>query len=204
MKKALFTLFIILTIFSSAIAQETKFGLKGGLNYAFIHGSDVLDVTPDLKFHAGFIVNIGISDVVGVQPEFVFSVKGFGGDNATLDLNYVDVPILLKVKFGDIFSVHAGPQLSYLLSSEYKSDLIEIDYEEQIQSFDLGVAAGFELELVAGLSLGARYSFSVQSIGEEYEIEKVDPNDATKTIIENVEAPDYKNGLLQVFAAYSF
>ena len=200
-------LLIILGLFVGALtvnAQDATFGIKGGLNYAFINGEDILNVEPKFSYHAGAIVNISFTDFVALQPEFIFSVKGYDGDMVDLDLNYVDLPILLKVKLGDVFSLHAGPQFSYLLSSSVKTDLTVSNIEEQIESFDLGVATGFEYELVSGFSLGARYSFSVESIGKDYDQENVDPNDQTKTIIENIEAPDYRNGLVQRFAAFTF
>ena len=204
MKKFLLSLLILSGIFSTTQAQETSFGLKAGLNYAYISGSDSKEINPSFQYHAGAIVKISFTEFFSIQPEFIFSVKGFEDDNYEVDLNYVDVPILLKVKFADVFSIHAGPQLSYLISSETKSSSSFDDFEEQINNFDLGVAAGFEYELASGFSLGARYSFSVESIGEDYKYESTDPNDPSKTIVENIEAPDYKNGLIQVFAAFSF
>ena len=204
MKKALLTLFIFSSFLSISQAQKATLGVKAGLNYANISGGDISETDPAFKYHVGAILSIGFTDFFSLQPEFIFSAKGFESDNFDVNMDYLDMPILLKLKFGDKFSLHAGPQLSYLLSSSTDTDINVVEFEDRIKDFDLGAAAGIELELISGFSLGARYSFSVESIGDDYDVESVDPNNPAQTIIDNVEAPDYKNGLVQVFAAFVF
>ncbi len=200
--KKLTTLLIGIIAFSiSSTAQDAKLGIKAGLNYAYIHGSDVQNVEPTFTYHAGALLRIEFTEFVALQPEFLFSVKGTDDDNYSVDLNYIDVPVLLKIKLGDLFSVHAGPQLSYLLSTNEEGTIT--NFEEQIKDFDLGLAGGLELEMESGLSVGARYSFSVESIGEDYKSTVVDPNTNLSSTI-TVEAPDYKNGVIQLFAAFHF
>ena len=201
----------IIIAFSFAIisfglfSQETSLGLKGGLNYAYIHGEDVKDVNPTFQYHAGAIINIGFTEFFSIQPEFLYSVKGYSEDNVDLNLNYVDIPILFKIKFADHLSLHAGPQLGYLLSATQKTDLGEEDVKEQLKDFDLEIASGLEFEMNSGLSIGARYTFSVASIGDDYEEEsQITVNGLTSTIKTNIEAPDYKNGVIQVFLAFQF
>lgn len=202
MKKLTILLFIALSF--GTFAQSTDIGIKGGLNYAYIHGSDAINVSPSFTYHAGAFLKIGFTDFVAIQPEFLFSVKGSDDDSYSVDLNYLDLPILLKVKLGDMFSLHAGPQLSYLLSTN-EDGVSLVKFEEQIKDFDLGVAGGFELEMESGFSLGARYSFSVESIGTDYETtQTVTTNGVTSTVKQNIEAPDYKNGVIQLFAAFTF
>lgn len=199
-------LFLTLSLFVGVLtlnAQDATFGIKGGLNYAYINGEDIKNLDPKFSYHAGAILNISFTDFVALQPEFIFSVKGFDDENTEVDLNYVDVPILLKVKLGDVFSLHAGPQLSYLISSDASKEIE--NFEDQIKDFDLGVAAGLEYELVSGFSLGARYSFSVESIGQDYEeTTTVTTNNVSTTVTNNLDAPDYKNGVIQLFAAFTF
>jgi hypothetical protein len=204
MKKILLSLFTLITFFSNLNAQETSFGIKAGVNYAFING-DIPNVIPDIKYHAGAFLNFSFTDLVALQPEFIFSVKGFGDDKENLDLSYIDVPVLFKLNLADKISFHLGPQFSYLLSSDYTSDINTDNFEERINDFDISAAAGMELELLTGLSLGARYSFSVISIGKDYDLEKtVIVNNVSTQVVENIEDPDYKNGVIQLFAAFKF
>lgn len=186
-------------------AQETSFGVKAGLNYAYINGSDVKDINPTFKYHAGAIINIGITQFFSIQPEFLYSVKGYSSDQVDLDLTYLDVPILVKLKFTDQINLHFGPQLGYLISANQKTALGEDDVKDQLRSFDLALAAGLEYEMNSGLSFGARYTFSVESIGDDYEEETTTTvNGVTNTVKTNVKAPDYKNGVIQLFAAFKF
>lgn len=201
--KKLSTLLLFILIIGNVFSQETKLGIKGGLNYSYIHGSDVKDIDPNFTYHVGAILKIGFTDFVALQPELLFSIKGTNDDVYDVDLNYLDLPILLKVKLGDVFSIHAGPQLSYLLSVNQKEQSL-VEFEEQIKDFDLGVAGGLELEMKSGLSVGARYSFSVESIGDDYSLESAQTvKGVSATVKTNVEAPDYKNGVVQVFIAFT-
>lgn len=199
---------LLLAIFStlSLNAQEFHFGVKAGANYAFVSGSDIKDVDPTFKYHAGLLFNYTFAKTVAIQPELLYSVKGYGGDKDELDLSYVDIPVLLKIKFLDIFSVHAGPQFGYLLAADSKFDGESTDVKDNFKDFDLGAAVGAEYEMPLGLSFGLRYSFSITSIGEDYESVTTIPTagGGTQTITSKVEAPDAKNGVVQLFAAFQF
>lgn len=202
------SLCLLMALFTSITvkAQEFHFGAKAGLNYAFVSGSDVTDTDPTFKYHAGLLFNYTFAKTLSIQPELLYSVKGYGGDKDELDLSYVDIPILLKVKFLDIFSVHAGPQFGYLLAADSKFDGETSDVKDNFKDFDLGAAIGAEYEMPLGLSFGLRYTFSITSIGEDYKdvTTVTTPGGGVQTITTNVEAPDAKNGVIQLFAAFQF
>jgi hypothetical protein len=80
-------------------------------------------------FVFGAAFEIGINDHFAVQPELLFQQKGFvwKGDinneslKASFSLNYLELPLLLKGKFG-IFHVNVGPSIGYAIGGNYKSE----------------------------------------------------------------------------------
>ena len=132
-------IFLVTTLlflgFFSAQAQFTV-GLKAGLNYANITGK--LGTTPEydrdrkLGFNAGFIANFEATNILSVQPEILYSTKGYKvedsqtKDDLTTDItvnskfNYIDLPVMVQVHSGQ-FYVEAGPQVSFLVNQETKT-----------------------------------------------------------------------------------
>ncbi len=197
---------LLCSIFAFAIgnlnAQDIKLGLKAGVNYSTVNG-DVGSLDPALSYHAGALVGIEFTEFFVLQPELLYSVKGADDEFFKLEMTYIDVPVLAKVKFSH-FSIHAGPQFSYLLSSDATSGGVTTDYKDNLKDFDLAAAAGIELLTNVGLSFGFRYTASLVSVGEDYEQAVVTSvNNVQTTTTQKVEN-DIKNGVLQFFAAFQF
>ncbi|MBD3258206.1 outer membrane beta-barrel protein, partial [candidate division GN15 bacterium] len=115
MKKASITVLVVTTLvllMSLPAAAQNKtglvgWGLRGGFDISNVVGSDAKYVG-DLpyKTKAGFTGAIwavwGISERFAIQPEVVYSMKGtrvLSGENRLeLTMNYVEFPILLKMR----------------------------------------------------------------------------------------------------------
>lgn len=65
----------ITTLANYLNAQEVKFGVKGGLNTAFLinNTNDGLDKNPRIGFHIGGLTEIPLTDRLSIQPELLFS-----------------------------------------------------------------------------------------------------------------------------------
>lgn len=158
--KKLFLLAIVLIGFTTiSNAQSIKFGVKGGLNLTRINGDNVADgLDARTGFHIGAVAQLGLLDKFMLQPEILYSAQGAND----LNIDYINIPILLKYKFLKFVSFEAGPQFGILVNDEYP-DIIET------KSFDLSVAAG------AGVEFGdffaqARYNFGVSEVIEDSDI----------------------------------
>lgn len=135
MKKTVIIIATIVTSFGSiAKAQDaadidarTKFafGLKAGVNR-----SNVYDATgqnfianPKMGFAGGVFLGIPIGKYFGVQPEVLFSQKGYKSSGTILGFtysdtrttNYIDIPLQLQFKPFEILTILGGVQYSYLL-----------------------------------------------------------------------------------------
>jgi hypothetical protein len=196
MKKAsliLATAFAALAASSAAHAQGIRLGVKAGANLANLSG-DLLNedrYENKLGFHGGVMLNIGLLDdgFLSVQPEVLFSQKGFtyadqeytiGSDRYKYDgdvtYNYIDVPVLLKIKAGSVY-FEAGPQYSYLLKRKndfeftrngnpvvQTSNTTDLD---NVNRNEIGYAAGLGYQSDGGLVLGLRYNGSFTDFGKD-------------------------------------
>jgi hypothetical protein len=157
----------------AARAQSVRFGLKGGPSYTNVVGQHVEGAAYKWGFHGGVLVNFKLSDRFSLQPEVLYSQKGTKGvDNSTrISLNYVDLPVLLRVATGPggLF-VEIGPQLGYLAGSsasvEDRTPLARVssDFAGSYPHFDVGYATGFGYQLANGLGIGLRYNGGLKHV----------------------------------------
>ena len=150
------------------------FGLKGGANYSNQYDSKTNDVsaTPKFGLAVGAFLAIPIGQYFGVQPEILFSQKGFKATGKVLgspyDLtrtsNYIDVPLLLAIKPIPMVTILVGPEYSYLIKQK---DVFtnNVFTSEQTKQFDnenlrknvLGFIGGVDINfksVVVGLRAG--------------------------------------------------
>ena len=124
-------IFLLLSIFSLHLythAQEFDVGVKGGINYVSLRGttSEVSTFKSKLGVYVGAYGELFLGRIFSLQPEVLFSREGArwlregllpSGDTykASLNMDYVNVPILANVKLHEKFSLQAGPQFGFLV-----------------------------------------------------------------------------------------
>lgn len=174
MKKLFFAITVIALSAGTAQAQTTSFGLKGGITSANIKekfDGTTVSLSSKIGFYAGAFADIGVSENFGVQPELFYSSlgakqKGTDGDpDATLDLGYINLPILAKYKNSG-FSAFLGPQIGYLLSAKAKSGGTTEDEKSQLKSTDFSGVIGVGYTLTSGLGFDARYQIGFSDISK--------------------------------------
>jgi hypothetical protein len=169
MKRILLSAMLLIGTFGFTQAQISG-GIKGGLNFANQeYSADGFSISPDARtaFHVGAFLAINFSDNLGLQPELLYSSKGsefeFAGTTATAKYNYLDVPILLRYSINEMISLHAGPQISLLMSAE---DDDGDDISEGVTGSDLGLSFGGQVDLPMGLVGGLRYNLGLSNIDD--------------------------------------
>ncbi|MBF01704.1 MAG: hypothetical protein CMP76_00245 [Flavobacterium sp.] len=168
MKKLLFAAVAVFA-FGAANAQEVKFGAKAALNLSNLTG-DVEDNSMKVGFQVGGLVEIGISEKFAVQPELVYSAQGTKFDGAgdpSLNLDYLNIPVMAKFYVAEGFSLEAGPQIGFLLSAKAKSDAGDVDYKDFVNSTDFGVNFGAGYDVTENINLGVRYSLGLSNVNKE-------------------------------------
>jgi hypothetical protein len=218
MKKSIFTVFAAIAMFS-ARAQETVtatsgsdtdtrsnfvLGAKLGANYSNVYDSEGEDFVadPKLGFVAGGFLTIPLTKLFAIQPEVLYSQKGFKGSGTLLGssysyertTDYLDVPVYFAFRPIEYLSIMAGPQFSYLLSekNEFNSDVVNETQEEafnndNIRKNTFSIIGGVDVN-IDKLVIGARAGWDL----------KENKGDGTS------ETPRYKNYWYQLTLGYKF
>jgi hypothetical protein len=157
--------------------EKFQFGLKGGINISNVWDSETEEFTSGRKlgYVGGAVIRIPIGRFLGVQPEVLFSQKGFKGDGSILGseysftrtTSYIDVPLQISIKPASFFTLVAGPQYSFLLKQKDVFDNSIISYEQEqefkndnIRKNTLGVVGGIDINM-GHVVLGARVGWDI-------------------------------------------
>lgn len=166
---------------NAQVNDGPQFGIKGGANFSNLYTDEVDDNNVLTSFNAGIYTSFPITDFIAIQPELLYSRKGseLVYDNALLSgtakfkLNYIEVPVLLKVNLAKNISIHAGPYFAYLVDAQVtnESDSGSFDFEDNYDNddfnkFDAGVAAGLGFDF-NNFGIGVRYNYGLSTVGKE-------------------------------------
>lgn len=219
MKKSILTIFAAMSIISGANAQSTVdarttsdtdtrsnfiLGAKLGANYSNVYDSEGEDFVADgkLGFVAGGFVTLPLGKLFAIQPEILYSQKGFKGKGTLLGssysytrtTDYLDVPIFVAIRPVEYISILAGPQFSYLLSekNEFTSAVGNASQEEafnndNIRKNTFAFVGGVDIN-IDKLVVGARAGWDL----------KTNNGDGTS------DTPRYKNYWYQLTLGYKF
>lgn len=219
MKKSIFTIIVAIAMLTVAKAQETAkdksgsdtdtrsnivLGAKLGANYSNVYDSEGQDFVADAKlgFVAGGFVTIPLGKLFAIQPEVLYSQKGFKGSGTLLGspysyirtTDYLDIPLFVAVRPSEYISILAGPQFSFLMSekNEFTSATINTTQEQafnndNIRKNTLCLIGGVDVNL-SKLVIGARAGWDL----------KTNNGDGTS------DTPRYKNMWYQLTLGYKF
>ncbi len=185
-----FLLFLLVFTTSSISAQETRIGVKAGLNYASVVG----DLTQGFKFrfsgYGGLFLEIEFSDKFSFQPELLYSSQGFQlssdlqsietGNTApeendfrtNVQFNYITIPVLGKFAINDRMAVEFGPQFGFLLNQVTKIKNLDQRNNSTANSrstisgnfqLDYGAAAGLSYKLSDHFALAPRFYIGLRN-----------------------------------------
>ncbi len=179
-------LLVLVVVCAANLSAQIALGIRGGLNLANWSFNDAAkeeagtDPNSVNAILFGALLEIRLSDNLAIQPEVNYIQKGGNLSvsaidpvlgNVSLDLtqriNYLEVPLLLKVGTGfglGRFDVLLGPSFGYGLNGKTKTTLTalgqtetqteSIDFErDEISRTDLGAQIGASLGLNLGSSL---------------------------------------------------
>jgi len=212
MKKVILVFAFATFIFGSIFAQKSSadfrekltFGVKAGANLSNVYDSqgEQFNADPKLGLAAGVFVALPLGKYFGIQPEILFSQKGYKGSGSILGSdysfsytsNYIDVPLLLAFKPISLITVVVGPQYSFLVKDNYafNSALINVDQEyefenDNIRKNTLSFLGGIDFNLNR-IVIGTRVGWDLQA----------NKGDGTS------ETPRYKNIWYQATIGFRF
>ena len=161
-------------------ALAIKYGVKAGVNLSNMSNDMTFD--PEFSmgtgFHVGALVNfhwgqrtassLPGTGLWGLQPELLFSNSVIESKGGNIKLNYIKVPVMLKVYPLSALSIEIGPEFSYLISSSPET----MDLDDAVvkvgdcKGFNFGAVVGAAYEFDFGLAIGARYSMNFTDLGK--------------------------------------
>lgn len=161
MKKLILSFALLAGASAAAQAQSIKFGVKAGASLSGFSGKDSDGTAYKFGFNGGVLANFGINDMFSVQPEVLYSMKGAKDDSNSdnkINLNYIDVPVLVKVATGETgLFFELGPQVGFLASAKNKTNSNSQDIKDSFKNVDFGYAAGLGFQ-ASGAMVGLRYN----------------------------------------------
>lgn len=202
---------IVLSVATAQIAAaqmeypKSAFGVKGGLNFTNFYKDDIDDRNGLVGFNAGLYGRFMITEGVAIQPELLYTTRGaevtwsgfFQDSRSSVNLGYVQVPVLLSVNILPFLNIHAGPYAGYLVNARArnKSTSNFFNFEDEVNMdnynrFDYGLSGGIGLDF-AKFHVGARYDYGLATIGKERSF-----------LGNNYTFPDAKNSAVQVYVAF--
>jgi hypothetical protein len=167
MKKTIFAVIILTATALGIQAQGVGFGIKGGLNFADQNVKDISTSTIT-SYHVGAYLNLNITKSFGITPEVLFTAMGSKWEDAKVNMDYISIPVMIRILPIKQLSLEVGPQFSFLTSAKIED--VE-DAEKYLKSNDFGLAFGVGVHLPLGLNIGGRYVLGFTNISDVSEDE---------------------------------
>ena len=198
------------TLLNAQVSQtksgtDVTFGLKAGVNISNVYDKEGNNfvATGAFGFAAGGFVTIPLGEYFAIQPEVLFSQKGFKGSGTILGspynyertTNFLDIPILVAFRPIKFVSVVFGPEYSFLLSEKnnFSSAISNASQEQQFTNDNIrknifGLTGGVDLNVTDIAVIGLRAGWDLQQ----------NNGDGTST------TPRYRNVWYQFTLGYRF
>lgn len=208
MKKILMliTVFVLLSLrlYAQTEISFFNFGLKAGGNYSNVYDTQGEKFIASGKYGVAFggFAFVSFGKFLGVQPEVLYSEKGFkstgqvlGSDyEMTRNTGYIDVPLFLAIKPIPVVTILVGPQFSFLIKEKntFKTSTTSVEQEKEFKNDNvrknlLSLAGGVDFNF-GHFVLGARVGYDLQQ----------NNGDGSST------TPRYKNGWYQATLGFRF
>lgn len=175
--KKIFASLALIGLVYTANSQKIKLGVKAGANFANwnIKALGEKETTEMIAgLHAGVVADFNIGKSLSLQPQLLFSSKGFSekhNDHSDkIVVTALDLPInlLYKTPIGiGKFFVGGGPNIGLNLSAKDKAhnETIKIgNSADAIKALDLGVNVTTGVELKNKLFFGVNYNYGLSNL----------------------------------------
>lgn len=166
---------------AQVVAKTTgvHLGLRAGANLSNIVQNNSTDFSTGSKIgaNAAIFLELPLASVFSIQPELQFSQKGYKNTGTYLGsayeykqtTNFIEVPLLAKIKPVKNFGILLGPQFSFLMSTKTKFTVNNATYESLVKTDNdnlrkniVGGVIGIEAT-AANFVVGLRYSRDFQT-----------------------------------------
>lgn len=184
--------------------ESINFGIKAGINHSNVYDSqgEEFKANPKLGFAGGLFLTVPLSKFIGIQPEVLFSQKGFQASgrllgsnyNFTRTTSYIDIPVMLALMPSKFITVLAGPQYSYLVKRKdvFTSSTLSYQQEEEFKNDNIRQNT---LSFIGGIDVNIEHFVIGARVGLDLQKNNGDGSSST---------PRYKNYWYQATLGYRF
>lgn len=163
----------VITLLISVVSySQVHVGAKAGANMNKIDGKN-FNSDFELGYQLGGFVYVNFTDFLGIQGEVLFNQTNtkitddykdiFGNAfNKNKTLNYVSVPVLLRLNSEGLITVVAGPQFSFLASG---NESVLDNSKKLFKKTDFAFIAGAEVN-IRPLTIYARYVWGFSDVSD--------------------------------------
>jgi len=158
--------------------DNLRIGIKGGVNYANLYDTKGQSFAASSLWGPVFggYLSVPIGTYLGIQPEVLYSGKGYSGQGTSIfgpysytdRLNFLDTPLMLQFKPIPHLYLLGGPEYSYLLSHTYtfNQGVTSSTTEQQFNNDNIrknvfGLIFGLDIDM-GHLTLGGRIAWDLQ------------------------------------------
>jgi len=144
---------LMLGVFN-AQAQETMYGVRGGIGLSSLNFDQSVDFDNDDRIGGffGAFVDFGISEKFSVMTEVNFSAEG--SKNEPYEIDFIQVPVQLRYALSNDVKIGVGPQVSFTTW----------DRQDVLEQYALSVVGGIELMVSDMIFVDFRYNYGFTDI----------------------------------------
>lgn len=172
MKRILLSAIALVCITAATQAQSFHLGAKVGANLGKIDGTSFQNGF-NLGYQLGAFAEIDFSKTLGIQPELLFSQTNTQVTNSgaqifnvstgdKINLNYLSVPVLLRINANKLVTFVVGPQFSILVNNH---ETTVQNAGNAFKSGDFALVGGIQLNLNA-LRVYGRYNIGLSDVSD--------------------------------------
>jgi len=192
MKKIVIAFVCMIMATGAAMAQKSfTFGPKIGVDYTHFWGKDTYH-DGQLNYQIGAFFEYRITDKFSVAPEVVFAAQGGRDEMKSVNLliddewvpvtdyklkdniNYINVPVMLKYYVVPELSIDFGPQIAYCVYSKYTEEYKyedngvknkeTYDQKEETKDLEFAVGLGLTYNIAKDVFVQGRYTLGITNV----------------------------------------
>ena len=167
-------LFVLTVIVGLLGATEARAQDRGGVRFGYNAATLSTDEEGfDPKTRHGLVVGLfgvlPVNEMFAIQPEFLYSQQGAkvedGSDKATFKIDYVQIPVLGRVRLGAASPAYllVGPSFGFRTRAETEFNGQTESFKDDVESTDVGLVTGVSVNAGRWVVDG-RYTWGLRNI----------------------------------------
>ena len=132
---------------------------KVGMNIATL--TDYSNADSRIGLAVGGEFEYQATDLLGISFGALYSMQGCKDNDATLKLDYINVPILANIYVAKGFAVKLGIQPGFNVNCSVKENNVEVDGDAKTVDFSIPVGMSYEIN---NFVFDARYNWGVTKV----------------------------------------